>query len=149
MRLTENFTLEEFAYSQTATRKQIDNTPSGPIIKNIKELCVNILQPLRDKLKKPVIITSGYRSEALNIQIGGALNSQHCLGEAADIIVPGVSPVDLYAYILRSDLDYDQIILEFNEWVHISYSKNIRRHAALIARHIYGGVKYQKFMGVS
>lgn len=149
MRLTENFTLEEFTFSQTAIRKQIDNTPNQKIIKNIKALCVNVLQPLRNKLKRPIIITSGYRSEALNLKIGGAVNSQHCLGEAADIIIPNVQPVDLFSYIITNEIKYDQVILEFNKWVHISYRKKFLRHNTLLAKHEDGDVVYEEFMKVA
>ena len=144
MFLTENFTLEEFIVSQTAIRNGISNSPSNSIVKNINALCVNTLQPLREIIRKPIIITSGYRSTALNRIIGGASKSQHCLGEAADIIVPGMQACNLFASILMNNIKYDQIILEFNRWVHISYREKELRGNVLLAKHLDGNVVYER-----
>ena len=144
MKLSKNFELDEFTLSQTAIRNGIENSPSNDLIKKLKMLCVNVLQPLRNMLKEPIIITSGYRSEKLNRIIGGSDDSQHCKGEAADIIVPGMQACELFAFILKSDIKYDQIILEFNRWVHISFKQRSNRHKALLAKRIARKIVYEE-----
>ena len=133
MRLSENFTLEELYYSDTAKRYNIHNYPTTDAIKNLGYLTQNFLQPLRNKLNKAIHINSGYRSELLNRRVGGSKTSQHKYGQAVDIYVAGMSPLQLFLYIKNSGLDYDQLILEKTksaEWVHVSYSKH-NRHQAL------------------
>ena len=130
MRLSPHFTLEEFTYSDVARMYHIDNTPSKDIIKNIGYLTQNLLEPLREKIMKPIIITSGYRCDTLNKKVGGARTSQHRYGQAVDIKVKGWSSYTLYEFIKQSGLDYDQLILEktkIAEWVHISYTKHNRK----------------------
>jgi hypothetical protein len=78
------------------------------------------LEDVRDVCAAPVRVTSGYRSEDLNLAIGGAKNSQHCVGAAADIKCAGVSPQEAIEILLEADLPYDQLILEYSSWVHIS-----------------------------
>lgn len=131
MNLSENFTLAEFTESATATKHKIDNTPSKAVIVNLKALCTNCLQPLRNKLGKPVKISSGYRCTALNTKVKGSNTSQHPKGEAADIKVKGLTPRQLYDYILKSGIKFDQLILE-PTWVHISWSKNRLRMQAWV-----------------
>lgn len=121
MRLSHNFTLDEFTFSNTAIRKGIDNTPDEKIIANLQALCVHVLQPLRDKLGKEVRVNSGYRCKELNKIIGGSRNSQHIEGKAADIQVYGVETEELYQFIKRHIPEYCQNIQEFNSWVHISW----------------------------
>ena len=77
MKLSQNFSLNEFTKSQTATRHNIDNTPSMTVILNLKTLCESVLQPIRNHFMKPMIISSGYRCEELNTKIGGSKRSQH------------------------------------------------------------------------
>lgn len=138
MRLSKNFTLEEMTYSDTASRYGYHNYPTTTAIKNLGYLTQNFLQPLRDKLGKAILILSGYRSELVNQKVGGASNSQHKYGQAVDIQIVGMSPLQLFLYIKESGLDYDQLILERTkkaEWVHVSYTKH-NRHQAL--RYING-----------
>jgi len=127
MRLSKNFSLHELTQSQTASRNNIDNTPNEQVIDNLKILCEEVLQPIRDHYQSPVIVTSGYRSSALNAAIGGSSNSQHCLGMAADFEVIGHSN-DAVARWIRDNLYFDQLIREFptkndpqSGWVHCSY----------------------------
>jgi zinc D-Ala-D-Ala carboxypeptidase len=134
MRLSENFFLEEFLISQTANRLGIANTPNQTHINNLKALCDNLLQPLRNHVNSPIIITSGYRSPALNKAIGGSQNSQHSNGEAADFTVHGMSPIVTCRLIIKLKLPFDQLIHEFNSWVHISYSSRHRRQILTIDR---------------
>ena len=85
MKLSDNFSLNEFTKSQTALRNGIDNTPSEEVIENLKALCENVLQPIREYFLMPVFISSGYRSAALNHKLGSSISSQHVQGQAADI----------------------------------------------------------------
>ena len=133
MRLSKNFTLEEMYHSDTAIINKINNYPTKEAIKNLGYLTQNLLQPLREKLDKPIYISSGYRSELLNMKVGGVKTSQHKYGQAVDIHVVGMSPLQLFLFIKDSGLDYDQLILEktkSTEWVHVSYTKH-NRHQAL------------------
>lgn len=135
MRLSKNFTLEEFIYSETAKKNKIINAYSAEIVRNLGALVQNVLQPLRDRLNKIVIITSGYRCPELNKKVGGASNSQHKYGQAADIQVQGYTPEQVYRYIKASGLKYDQLILEVtrsSSWVHISYCTKHNRQQNLI-----------------
>ena len=135
MRLSQNFTLNELTYSDTASRLGIKNLPTQEVIQNLGALVQNVLQPLRDMLGKPITITSGFRNKLLNQKVGGASNSQHLFGQAADIIVYGMKVEDLYNYIKNSNLIYDQLILEEtknNKWVHISYCRKFNRKQNLI-----------------
>lgn len=113
MELSQHFTLQEFVVSNTAIRKGIDNTPSAEVVKNLRELCNQVLEPLRVKLSKPIKITSGYRSERLNKVVGGSKHSQHIEGKAADIQVAGMSTEELFQFC-KEHLNYDQLIQEFD-----------------------------------
>jgi zinc D-Ala-D-Ala carboxypeptidase len=126
MQLTKNFYLSEFITSQTASRLNLDNTPSKTVIKNLKLLAEKILQPIRDAFDKPVIISSGYRSLAVNRAVGSTDKSQHVKGEAADFEIPSVDNYELAQWI-HKNLNYDQLILEFytggnSGWIHVGYS---------------------------
>ena len=90
MQLSKHFKLEEFTKSMTATRKGIDNEPGSGDIKNLGDLCYEILEPVRAKFDKPITITSGYRSEALCEAIGSKKTSQHAKGQAVDFEINGV-----------------------------------------------------------
>jgi len=137
VRLSKNFTLEELTYSKTAEIYRIINAPTADIIKNLGALVQNVLQPLRNKLKKPIVVTSGYRCKLLNARVGGSSTSQHLYGQAVDIIVNGMGTYELYEYIKKSGLKYDQLILEETRngsWVHISYCTKLNRNQNLIYR---------------
>lgn len=142
MKLTEHFTIEEMTLSEYAARLGIDNSPSPAALQNLKILCEKVLEPLRNVLQRPVIVTSGYRCELVNKGIGGSPTSQHMTGQAADIIVPGVQVFELFQIISRT-LNYDQVICEFDTWVHVSYcDKN--RFEKLIAKSANGKTVYQR-----
>lgn len=130
MQLSKHFTLSEMIKSQTALRKGIDNTPNEQVINNLKQLCINVLEKVRQYFNKPVSINSGYRSPKLNTAIGGSKTSQHVTGEAADIEIPGISNLELANWI-KDNLKFDQLILEFHDknipdsgWVHVSWNSN-------------------------
>jgi hypothetical protein len=121
-RLTTHFTLEEMIISQTAARRGLDNHPSVQVVDSLKELCEHILEPLRDLVGGPILVTSGYRSPAVNAAVGGAANSQHLRGEAADIHCNNLSQQELFELVRNSGLPFDQVIDEFKNWVHVSYT---------------------------
>ena len=128
MKLTKNFSLEEMYRSDTAQRCGIDNKPqTEEVVENLRALCLEVLQPLRDHLGKPVVVSSGYRCKDLNKKVGGVENSQHLKGEAADIKVSGKEDlIDVMRYIM-DQTDFDQLIREKSgttEWVHVSHKRN-------------------------
>ena len=151
MRLSDNFTLAELTKSQTAERCGIDNSPDKEHVDNLQKLCDEILQPIRAYFKKPVVISSGYRSPELSKKIGSSSRSQHCRGEAADLEIPGVSNKELADFI-NENLNFDQVILEFHNpdeinsgWVHVSYVGDKNRSEYLLAeRDDYGKVRYSR-----
>ena len=138
MNLSQNFTLQELIHSDTANAYKINNTPSEPVINNLKALCLNVLQPLRNALGCPIIISSGFRCAVLNKKVGGASNSGHLTGRCADIHVNGMSAKDLYNFIKKSGVKYRQCILENNSWVHVDYQKDDLKCENLI----YDGKSY-------
>lgn len=138
MKLTQNFTLNELVYSVTAEANKIDNRPNVKVVANLKALCENVLQPLRDSLGCPVIVSSGFRCAELNKRIGGASNSGHLTGRCADIHVNGMTAKELYNFIKKSGVKYRQCILESNSWVHIDYKKDDLKCENLI----YDGKSY-------
>ena len=125
------FALKEFVKSNTAARLGINNNPSEDVKKNIELLVEKILDPLREKFGKPIIVTSGYRCKELNKAVGGAAKSQHMSGEAADIRTVEDSKSankELFNLIIELGLPFDQLINEHDyDWVHVSYGKRNRR----------------------
>ena len=139
MQLSKHFTLEEFEKSQTATRKGITNKAGSGEIKNLTDLCYEVLEPVRIKFDKPVTITSGYRSPELCESIGSKPTSQHTKGEAADFEIAGISNLQVALWI-QNNCDFDQLILEFwkeedkdpnSGWVHCSYVDGSNRKQVL------------------
>lgn len=141
--LSDHFELGEFLRSQTAERHGIDMTPPKDVVRALKRLCTHILEPLRADLCRPIVISSGYRPPALNRLIGGADNSQHTKGEAADIMIPGCNPVAVWNHVRASKLPYDQTIEEFGRWTHISHRFGKCRREALVATRRDGRVHYE------
>ena len=123
------FTINELCRSETASKHKIDNTPSAEIIANLTALVDNVLDPLREAWGRPIIVTSGYRCEALNKLVGGVPTSQHKQGQAADISTGSIKDnKKLFELAIKLKLPYDQIIDEYAyKWVHISYSSTRRR----------------------
>lgn len=149
MKLSTNFSLSEMIKSQTAIRKDIDNTPTQEHINNLKYVAENLLQPIRDHFGKPVAVSSGYRSVELCEAIGSSSNSQHAKGEAADFEIPGMDNKELGLWI-RKNIEYDQLILEFYKdgepnsgWIHCSMVKDREpRKSTLQAIKIGGKTQY-------
>lgn len=119
MNLSENFTLEEMIASETAARHNIDQTPSNEVLMNLRRLAL-FLEDVRKLLDKPIHINSAYRSPLANEAVGGKKTSQHCRGTAADIKIKGMTPDQVVRTIVKSGLQYDQVIREFDSWTHIS-----------------------------
>jgi hypothetical protein len=137
MNLSENFTLEEMIASETASRHHIDQTPSNDVLMNLRRLAL-FLEDVRKLLGKPLHINSAYRSPLANEAVGGKKTSQHCRGTAADIKVKGMTPDQVVRAIVKSGLQYDQVIREFDSWTHVSIpnGKDIapRKQALIIDR---------------
>ena len=149
MKLTANFSLKELTASQTAERKGIDNTPSTEHQENLKKLCENVLQPIRDHFEQVVSVSSGYLSPEVCTAIGSKSTSQHARGEAADFEIFGVSNKELADWI-HYNTNYDQLILEYwkesdpnSGWVHCSYSESNNRRQYLRAYKENGKTKYE------
>jgi zinc D-Ala-D-Ala carboxypeptidase len=131
MQLTEHFTLNEFTRSQIATRFKIDNTPNNEQILNLKLLCQNFMEPLRALIRAPIVITSGYRCKELNKRVGGSPNSQHLTGQACDFYCPSIPVKKLFSESMKIPV-FDQLILEYDQWIHVSYSNKLNRRESLI-----------------
>ncbi len=131
MNLTPHFTLKEMTISQTAIRMGIDNTPNARQITHLTRLCENILEPLRTIVGKPINVSSGFRNPTVNALVGGSSRSQHMKGEAADFTVEGFTVQHLFDLVRTSGLPYDQLILEFDAWVHVSFGPRNRRQALI------------------
>lgn len=136
-----NFKLSEFFVSSTADKNGIKNEPGlderATIERNINLLVDNVLDPIRDKFCAPVIITSGYRCPRVNKLVGGANNSQHMSGCAADFHVIGFTPSMMYQVLLYifDTLDFDQLIYYRNKnFIHVSYVENGNRHKAFLKK---------------
>ena len=148
MKLSANFSLNELTKSDTAIRHDIDNTPSMQVIDNLQDLVDNVLQPLREKFG-PVVVTSGYRSPAVNTKIGGSTTSDHCLGYAADFEVLGMDNRELALYIRDNNFKFKQLILEFyrdgvpdSGWLHCSFQKDANKGQVLTAKKVNGRTQY-------
>jgi zinc D-Ala-D-Ala carboxypeptidase len=100
MKLSKYFTLDEMTRSRTAELRNILNVPNDEQIENLTDLCIYVLDPIRDAAGRPVMITSGYRSNLLNKAVGGSRTSQHPEGKAADIQVKGIKTEQLFRFIL-------------------------------------------------
>ena len=140
MQLSKNFSLAELVGSQVATRKGIDNTPTPAVVANLTRLAA-LLEQVRALVGGPITISSGYRSPALNKAVGGAANSAHVLGLAADISTTKLTSKALAMLIRQSDIAFDQLIYEGN-WVHIALSAGAPRRQVLTAKFAGGGVSY-------
>lgn len=119
MKLSPNFSLQEMTVSEIGARKGFDNTPNATEIANLVRMAA-LLEQVRAVLKKPIIINSAFRSKAVNDAVGSKDTSQHRIGCAADIRVPGMTPKEVVETIMKTDIGYDQLIREFDSWTHIS-----------------------------
>jgi len=128
MNLSKNLTLAEVTKSTTAKRLGIDNTPDEWTTENLRQVAINIFQPLREAFGCPIYVSSGYRSDELNTAIGGSSRSQHVEGRALDLdadVYGGCTNSQIFNWI-KENLEFDQLIWEFGDddnpdWVHVSY----------------------------
>ena len=132
MNLTPHFSLEELVNSDTATRLGIDNTPTVEVIDNLTFLA-NELEYVRTILGHPMLVSSGFRCYALNDHLGSNRTSSHTKGLAVDFICPSFgNPRSVCDAIIAANVNYDQLILEFGRWVHLSFHPEDPRNQALI-----------------
>ena len=121
VKLSPHFTLEEMTRSDWAARNGVRNDPSPEHVENLKRLCVEVLEPIRDAVKAPIFVTSGYRSLTVNRAAGGALASAHMDGRAADFVVGGMS-IEVASLVVRNacrTLPVGKLIQEFGRWLHV------------------------------
>lgn len=158
IRLSRHFMLSEFIRSSTASAKKIDNTPGShstssgqagspqaalEVVSNLQQLCIHVLEPLREHFDCPVTISSGYRSPSLNRAVGGVATSQHMTGEAADIRIPDEATGKRWFLWMKSNLHFDQLIWEQKStptstsyWIHISFRQGGPQRQQVIENHV-------------
>ena len=157
MQLSKHFKLSEFTKSQIAARNGLKNLPGSGEVKNLENVCYEILEPVRAKFDRPILISSGFRSLEVNRILGSSDSSQHCKGQAVDFEIAGVPNIKV-AYWLQANCDFDQLILEYyrpdedqSGWVHVSYNeKGANRKKVLTfdgKTHEYG-IPYMKYIKV-
>ena len=124
-----NFTMSELLHSDIAEKYNISNIPDKQSLDNMLTLIIECIQPIRNYINKPMIISSGYRSPRLNGHplINGAQNSQHVTGQAVDFTIKGMTPKQIIEKIKASGVEVDQCVNERNCWVHLSYNKGKNR----------------------
>ncbi len=150
MKISDHITYAEAIHSNTAKRKNIDNTPNETQVEAMKLLAEKVFEPLREWVGGPIKVNSFFRSEALNESIGGSATSQHCKGQAIDIddVYGRKSNAEMYNWI-KDNLDFDQMIWEFGtdmqpNWIHMSYvSEEENRNKCLKAYKEDGKTKYK------
>ena len=142
-KLSASFYLNEFTISQVAERHGYRNEPNEKQIKNLRLLCVNVLQPLREIIDVPIFINSGFRSFDLNAAVGGRFNSQHLEGKAADFNVHSLDLVDVFNIVLQK-LSFDQLIFEFGKWIHVSWNGELNRKEVMTSKKVLGKTVYEK-----
>ncbi len=153
-RLSTHFTLSEFERSATAEKCHIDNSVPSKYVPTLQQLCQEVLEPLRSFVGGPIVISSGYRCNQLNIKVGGAYASQHTLGEAADIRLPltsytawddnrrhtDIEVARRWFDFLERNCDFDQLILETSNgkdfWIHVSCRRNRKKNRHQVIRYL-------------
>jgi hypothetical protein len=156
MQLSTHLSLAEFIVSDTAKRNGIDNTPTPEHLENAKILAEKVFEKIRVGLGKPIYLSSGYRSKALNDATkGSSATSEHCTGEAMDLDQDGrsngITNKQVFEYI-KANLDFNQLIWEFGtdenpDWVHVSYSaKGVQKKQILKAVRVNGQPKYNPYV---
>ena len=144
-----HFTMRELIKSPTAQRLDIDNEPTDAVKANLTALVEHILDPLREAWGAPIVVTSGYRSPALNKAMHGAASSQHMLGQAADIHAMSDNPEEnrkLLDLIIKLGLPFDKLINEYPnrkmqpDWIHVSYSpmNRLQKFTCIKGKYIAG-----------
>jgi hypothetical protein len=136
MTISEHFTLEELTFSEAAARLGLDNTPIPIVITNLGRVAA-VMERIRTLLgDRPIVVHSGYRSVEINRAVGGVVTSAHCRGLACDFVCSAFgTPAEVALAILKSDIEYDQLILEYG-WVHVGLAQEglLSRQEALTKR---------------
>lgn len=144
MQLSPHFYLEELTHSDTAVRKGIDNTPNPVIVQNLFKVAAVLEQARKILGDKPILVSSGYRCPELNAAIGGAHNSEHTVGMAADFRCPSFgSPLQICQKLATSGLKFGQLIQE-GTWVHISAPDGVKDGQVLTAVFGEHGTTYRE-----
>lgn len=153
VQVTKNFHLSELLHSNTAVRLGLKNIPSQDHQANLITACHALFQPMREALGQSVLISSGYRSPAVNKAVGGSATSAHSVGYAIDFISPKFgTPREIATFLAKElparGIKFDQIILEFDSWVHIGFKTRDgrQRNEVLTAKKVAGVTRY--FQGV-
>lgn len=133
MYLSPFFTLAELTVSQVASREGIDNTPDAAALANLRRLS-QTLEQVRSIAGCPILISSGFRSRALNQKVGGSPSSAHIKGLAADISAVKFSPRELAQRLINSALVFDQLIYEYDSWIHLGLAERGARRQVLTIR---------------
>lgn len=142
--ISKNFSYHEFEQSEAARQYRIMNIIGTPEIRDaVKRLVINLLQPLRDKVRKPLNISSGYRCPALNEKVGGVATSQHCKGEAADVWCATLTPYELASAVIDAGLRFDQMIL-YPSFLHLSLKAEGEQRMQLLYNKSYKGKRFAK-----
>jgi len=149
MKLSNHLDLAEVTRSESAKREGIINMPTPEHYENLKVIAEKIFEPIREHFGVPILISSGYRSEALNVYIGGSRSSDHSKGRALDLDMDGsssgVTNKMIFEFI-KDNLEYDQLINEFDfGWVHVGYRLNANRKQTLRATKVNGKVQYSPY----
>lgn len=136
--------MKHFTISELTQSSHGKNIPNDEQIENLKLLVEKVLDPARDELEAPIKITSGFRSQEVNKIIGGAKTSQHCTGQAADLVCFDNKKL----FRILQDMEFDQLIYEFGtdeqpSWVHVSYSNILNRNQVLRAVKSQGKTVYK------
>ena len=150
MKLSKYFSLEEFTRSDTARKLGIDNTPTPEHIQNLSDMCVNLLDPIREAWGRPLIVTSGYRGYKLNAAVKGSKTSAHCYGLAADIIPANGAMVAFKQFVRdwlhQTGTAFDQYIDEAkengSEWVHVGLRNKQGKQRRQELKTVDGGKHY-------
>ena len=153
MKLSKYVSIGEVTYSDTAKRKGIDNSPTAEHLENLKVICTEVFDKVREHFGVPLYISSGYRGKELNAAIKGSESSDHCKGRALDLDQDyrgnGVSNRQVFDYI-KDNLEFDQLIFEMGskenpDWVHVGYRKGANRKQVLRAVRADGKTKYVNY----
>lgn len=153
MKLSKYVSLAEVTKSDTATRRGISNEPTPEHLENLKTICTEVFDKVREHFGVPIYISSGYRSAALNKAIKGSSTSDHSLGRALDLDQDfrsnGITNMDVFKFI-KDNLEFDQLIYEFGnsknpDWVHVGYRKGENRKQILVAYKEGTKTKYKAF----
>jgi len=152
MQISKHLSLAEVIRSESAKRHGVSNMPTPQHIENLKKLAEKVFEPIREHFKRPIHVSSGYRSQSLNAIVGGSLSSQHCQGEALDLDMDGTEITNKQVFdFIKNQLDFDQLIWEFGtkqnpDWVHVSYeSKGKQRKQILRASKSGGKTVYSPY----